>query len=374
MSKNIKRLTLQLYALPGQFRRGDYSEAWWICFFRNIRDAGFQHVETFAHQWEPGGIWNKYQPFKKTGKDFDLAVYDEKWWKDEVRLVRCAKAGGVNLETVIISKYQEYPYVNNVNGVTSMIADRKAWPIQARLARRLYQVRRSIYGDDRILFFRTSNEVAHNGDHAYGFTINNHHSFLVGKMVGSRIKDYKQIVSDTSRSDFTAICEPHYYLEVRKDGGGSKKVIATHAEYIEYLHNGQIIQLLDMCGKEVYDRKSIVELHGVNHETLLEPVEAGADMSLFQRITSCAWRFWRLSTDGSDRGSIINPLVSWPFRDMNKSEIRKEKEILAEAPGHIQFFIAELPKSPFFTNSDGIIEEDFALLEPDLDRLSEWAS
>ena len=374
MQKNIKRLTLQLYALPMQFRRGDHSDAWWACLFRRIREAGFQHVEVFAYAWERGGIWNAYQPFKKVGQNINLAVYDEKWWDEEKRLVRCAMAGGVNLEAVIISKYHEYPYVNNVNGITGMITDEKAWPIQARLARRLYQIRRSIYGDDRILYFRTSNEVAHNGNHAYGFTINNHHSFLVDRMVGSRIRDYKQIISDTSHSDFTAITEPHYYLEIRKDGGITAKVIATQAEYDKYLHDGKIVQVLDMCGKEIYDRKSIVELHNVNFETLLEPYEAGANMSLFDRITSCGWRFYRLSTDGSDRGSIINPLVTWDYRDMNKAEIRKEKEILAEAPGKIQFYIAELPKSPFFTNSDGIIEEDFALLEPDLDRLSEWAT
>ena len=373
MSKNIKRLTLQLYALPGQFRRGDYSEEWWIALFRRIREAGFLHVEVFAFQWEKKGIWNGYQPYEKIGKEYDVKSYNEDWWKPEIRLVKCAKAGGIALETVICSKYQAHVWENNINGITDMIRDRKSWPLQAQLARRLYNIRRNEYGDDRILFFRTSNEMAHNGDWGYGATLNQHHSFIVDRMVPDRVKILKHIVSNTSDSDFTAMTEPHYLVLITA-GSGTAEILATAAELKALQAQGRVIKIIASWGKDEYDRKNIIELHNVNHETLLEPYEVGASRSLIWRMGSCGWRFWRLSTDGSDRGSIINPAVSWPFRDMSKAEIRTMKDILADAPGRIQFFIAELPKSVFFTNSKGIIEEDFALLDADLDRLSEWAT
>jgi len=91
-------------------------------------------------------------------------------------------------------------------------------------------------------------------------------------------------------------------------------------------------------------------------------------------MCTCGWRFWRLSTDGCDRGSVVNPDVSWAFRDMSKPEISQMKDILFEAPARVQFFVAELPKSVFFINSKGIIEEDFMRLENDLGRLITWAT
>ena len=120
-----------------------------------------------------------------------------------------------------------------------------------------------------------------------------------------------------------------------------------------------------------------IELHNINHQTILEPSEEGSDKTLLQVIQGTKIKKWRLSTDGDDRGSVEPEAVleyfpNWPFRDMSADEIHQFREILSTIPDRIRIRIADLPKGIFFVNSDMIVEEDFFRLYDDFDRLRAW--
>lgn len=365
-------VTLQLYALPGQFRRGDYTEEQWIQFFTTIRqETGIKEIETFAFQWEPKGVWNKYSPWRKVGPDWNLLKHDPKWWKGEDRLDRCVKKGGMTIRSVAVSKYQEEPYLRNVNNVNGLF-DLRARPIQIRLERKQYRYRRR-YWPVKPLWDRQVNEVGHGGDWPYGIWMNKHLAFLHEK-TKDQISIFRKIY-DTSHSDFMALCEVHYLCWVSLDGGDPiTETMLPEGTYLRFKAKGWIVNTLDKWGKNEYGRKGWIELHGVGHKSILRPFELGALKSLLWRIASCGWWKWLLSTDGLCDGSIIPAVPSWSWRDMSRDEIHEYRETLSTLPGRILIRIGELDKGIFFVNSDKVVEEDnMKLIEPDnLDRLAAW--
>ena len=363
-------VTLQLYALPGQFRRGDYSEEQWIHFFKTIRqETGIKEIETFAYQWEPSGIWNKYIPWRKVGPDWNLSRFDPKWWKAEDRLDRCVKKGGMTIRSVAVSRYQEEPYKRNVNGVNRLF-DLKARQFQIKLERKQHRYRRR-YWPVKPLWDRQVNEVGHGGNWEYGIWMNKHLAFLYEKT-----KDQVPIIRriyDTSHSDFMALCEAHCLCLVNRNGL-TKKEMLPEKEYLKLYGQGLIVNILDKWGKNEYGRKGWVELHGIGHVSILGPFEPGASKSLLWRISSCGWWLWFLSTDGLTKGSIIPAVPSWTWRDMSKEEILEYRETLSTLPARIKIRIGDLDKGIFFVNDDGIVEEDnMKLIEPtNLERLTGW--
>jgi len=382
MSKNkIQQLTLQLYALLPQYLRDDYPDSEWLKLFRALRSIGVIHIEKMSDLWEQGGVWNgpKFQPYKMSGGTWDLfhmeggkivPNYNEPYWSGDRRLVDLLKKAGIASEITSISKFQARKWEYNKNGIADMITDRKAWPLQAMQLRRHYQTRRVKYGPTRVLNWRPSNEVAHNGDHAHGALINNHHCYLAENLLGDRILSPRHIVGDVSHSDFAIPTEKYYRVRLKS----GKIAMYDRAEMALASAAGIVAEILQEWGDDKYGRQAQLEPHSMDHIELLQPYEEGAEMSWLARLGSSAWRRLRLSTDASVNGSVINPRVSWVYRDMSPAEILVFRDIISEFPARIWVSVAELPKSPFFTNDKNFIEENFMLLWGDMDRLSYFKS
>ncbi|MEA3485160.1 MAG: hypothetical protein U9R03_00440 [Candidatus Aerophobetes bacterium] len=328
----------------------------WKEFLKEIHDKlKIERITGMPYIVELGGMYNNRTPWKKEGGNWNLAEFKESWWKGLEEYLILMESCGILYTPIGFSRYQETPFKKNVNGVYGLW-DTKARPYQAKYLLRLVKLLKKIYGS-RPLWFRLSNEVQHRGDWDFGVTIAKQHEFWF-----KTIEPYipmNRIIHDISHSDFTMLCEKHYYVEF-PDG---KKKFLTSKEYYQV---ADIVRLIDTLGNDEWDRKGWPEAHNVNHETLYESFEKGANKSLLWRITTCGWKKWVLSTDGGDRGSG-EVYVGGTFKNMNKKELFAFCDVVY-GQEKIKVMIADLPKEVFFLNKNGIIEEDFSLMN--FDRLT----
>jgi len=314
--------SLELYACFLDWMRKGNTEFWEDTFQQIHEELKIERVTYFPYAVENKGLYNRFAPWQKKGNLWDLRKDNEKFWEKLEEFSTLAKKKGIFLVPMAFSKYQEAPFLKNTNNVHGL------WDEKAKVFQRRYLIRLAKLAK----WFRLSNEVQHY-NHKHGFEIAYRHEYWY-----QCIKDWvrlNNVINDTTYSDFVtgALCEEHTAFGIT-------------------------------LGKDEYDRKCWVELHGMCLPKLHAPVELGADRTLWQVITGCGWRKFVLSTDGTDTGSGYN-IPGTEFRNLSKEELKKFCLFIWNPKNNKgrKITIAELPMEIFFWNKNNVLEEDFSRLD-----------
>lgn len=341
-----------------------------IEYFKDIvrqikRQTGLFRFVIFTYAIEKNGLYNSYCPWKFSDGKYWLGKAYRKFYFPLFRRFNnlLNDVGCKPIWVILPGKYGDAPFKNNHEKVPGPW-ELKARPYLGRFCQRMRQILEKVF-ENKSLHIQGSNEVSHMGSKDLGVKIFEQHDFIFQQF--DPLIPISRYDCDVTKSDFTLIKEVEYYCILKDEEGKEYKAFLHPDAWKKAKEDGSLVRTIKKIGNDDYNRHAWVKMNSWYPAKFDEPV-SGENPKLWKDfLVSIANKKFILSTDGNGVGSG-EEYPGGTFRNLTYDELYDfvSRSMELEKQG-IQIINSDLPKETYAVNSQGIIAEDWSLIN--IDRL-----